>query len=176
MRRPQMKKAREHARDLISRYNIAQPPVPIEKISKYLGLNVKYSKLDEEISGMIYFRNGITIVWINSLHHPNRQRFTLAHECAHYVLHRERILDAVHIDKRYEGLLRSDISSRGVDPIEIEANQFAAELLVPENILIGQLEGLIDDIEDDLFVSRLAKKFKVSSQMMSNRLANVRTH
>jgi Zn-dependent peptidase ImmA (M78 family) len=85
-------------------------------------------------------------------------------------------LDAVHIDKRYEGLLRSDISSRGVDPIEIEANQFAAELLVPENILIGQLEGLIDDIEDDLFVSRLAKKFKVSSQMMSNRLANVRTH
>ena len=176
MRRPQIKKARDRAKDLILRYHITRPAIPVEVIAKELGLTVRYSNLDAEISGMIYMQNGSTIVGINSSHHPNRQRFTLAHECGHFLLHREHIIGAVHVDKRYPALLRSDISSQGVDAMEIEANQFAAELLVPEDLLIKEIALIENDVEDDNFVSVLTKKFKVSSNMMSNCLANIRVH
>ena len=60
--------------------------------------------------------------------------------------------------------------------MEIEANQFAAELLVPEDLLIKEIALIENDVEDDNFVSVLTKKFKVSSNMMSNCLANIRVH
>jgi Zn-dependent peptidase ImmA (M78 family) len=176
MRRPQIKKARDRAKELISRYHITRPAIPIEDITKALGLSVQYSKLDNEISGMIYINDGVPIIGINVAHHENRQRFTLAHECGHFLLHQEYIFGSVHVDKRYPVLLRSDVSSQGVDPIEIEANQFAAELLVPEEFLIQEIQITVYDIEDDEFILGLARKFKVSSQMMSNCLANIRLH
>lgn len=176
MSRPQIKKARDRARQVITEYRIVQPAIPVEDIATNLGLKVTYSQMDDEISGMIYPKDGKTIVGINSRNSRNRQRFTLAHECGHFLLHREKIVGSIHVDKKYPGLLRSDISSQGVDPIEIEANQFAAELLVPESMLIGEINHAVIDIEDDEFIDRLAKRFKVSKQMMSNCLSNLRTH
>ena len=41
---------------------------------------------------------GVTIV-VNSLHHANRQRFTLAHELGHFELHMTEFGSAVHVDK-----------------------------------------------------------------------------
>lgn len=176
MSRPQIKKARDRARQLISDMQIGEPAVQVEKIVADLGLDVRYSSMDNEISGMIYFEDGRTIVGVNSRHSKNRQRFTLAHECGHYLLHRDKIVGSVHVDKIYPGLLRSDVSARGVDPIEIEANQFAAELLVPEKFLIAEIRHVAFDIEDDTFIDFLCKKFRVSAQMMTNCLSNLRTH
>ncbi|MEM8976500.1 MAG: ImmA/IrrE family metallo-endopeptidase [Pseudomonadota bacterium] len=176
MLRPKIKKSREKAWAILSNIGIAAEPVDVHRVADYLGLHIEYSRLDDEISGMIYFRDGKTIVGINSGHHKNRQRFTIAHECGHYVLHRETVLGSIHVDKRYPGLLRSDLSSKGIDSIEIEANQFAAALLVPESFLIPHLEGSFPDIEDDEYVKLLARRFQVSFQMMSNCLSNLRTH
>jgi Zn-dependent peptidase ImmA (M78 family) len=35
------------------------------------------------------------------MHHPNRQRFTLAHEIAHYVLHRDLVENGIVDDTMY---------------------------------------------------------------------------
>ena len=61
-----------------------------------------------------------------------RQRFTIAHEIGHFLLHTD---EDVHIDEKRPIGRRDDLSSQAVDACEIEANQFAAELLMPESLV-----------------------------------------
>ena len=61
----------------------------------------------------------------------------------------------------------------GWDRKEIQANQFAAELLVPQRFLIQELRGRIVDVEDEDLVSELAGKFQVSRQMMTFRIGEL---
>ena len=148
-------------------------PVPIEKIAKNLGAVVRYSPLDAELSGMIYIKDGVPIIGVNALNHVNRQRFTIAHECGHLELHRDLLTAAVHVDKEFAVpalLNRDQQSALGTEPIEIQANRFAAALLVPYGLLERQLEGAQADIDDDSPTENLARKFRVSKQMMDFRL------
>jgi Zn-dependent peptidase ImmA (M78 family) len=69
--------------DLLTKAGIHSLPVPVDKIAKCLGAEVRFSPLDDELSGMIYINEGTPIIGVNSLHHPNRQRFTIAHEIGH---------------------------------------------------------------------------------------------
>ena len=80
-----------------------------------------------------------------------------------------------HVDRDYRVNFRSKQSSLAIDVNEIEANFFAASLLMPEQFLIN--EKAIEVLDSDKGVKRLAAKFKVSRHAMSLRLANVfRTH
>src|SRR6266702_2240112 len=116
------------------------PPVPIERIIKSKNIVLQYAPLEEELSGMAYIKDGIGIIGVNALHHPNRQRFSAAHELAHHKLHEQEIRKAVHVDKGFRVLLRDDVSSQGIDPLEIEANAFAAELLMPQEFMKSALD------------------------------------
>jgi len=158
--------ARERARSLVSHVEIA--PVPVERIIKGLGIRIEYAPLDGELSGLAYIRQGVSIIGVNSLHAASRQRFTLAHELAHIQLHRSELEAAVHVDK---GSLRRDsISSEGIDPLEVEANAFASEFLMPQHMLETMLEGRIVDLEDDETIANLARRFRVSEAAMRYRL------
>jgi Zn-dependent peptidase ImmA (M78 family) len=65
-------------------------------------------------------------------------------------------------------------SSRGEDDEEREANLFAAELLMPAALLKEELRGKnFDLLGNDDFLERLAKKYKVSVQALTFRLANL---
>ena len=82
------------------------------------------------------------------------------------------------IDPFYSGIdiscrvnFRSDESSLAVDIEEIEANFFAACLLMPKQFLIAL--DAIEALDSDQAVERLATAFKVSRHAMSLRLANV---
>lgn len=87
-----------------------------------------------------------------------RQRFTIAHELGHFALgHGTRPRDTPAV-----------FSSRVSDPLEREANQFAAELLMPEGavkqiVQSGQFSSL----------DEVAAVFDVSKVAMSYRLANL---
>ena len=167
-RRAERKKARLEAQALLDQHAIKGVPVPVERIAKSLGIRVEYAPLDDELSGLAYIRDDVPIIGINALHAPNRQRFTLAHELAHVQLHRPELERAVHVDR---GSLRRDaLAAEGVDPIEIEANTFAAELLMPTPLLISALERHPVDLEDDNAVAALAKRFRVSDAAMRYRL------
>jgi Zn-dependent peptidase ImmA (M78 family) len=164
-------KARKAAESLLLQNGVKGPPVPIERIAKSLSVRVEYAPLDDELSGLAHIRDGVRVVGINRLHARNRQRFTLAHELGHVCLHGPELERAVHVDR---GSLRRDaLAAAGVDPIEIESNAFAAELLMPIDFLVTALEGRSVDLEDDTAVKELAKRFRVSDAAMRYRLVSL---
>jgi Zn-dependent peptidase ImmA (M78 family) len=170
-RRPDKSRARKEAKALLEEFGVESAPVPVERIAKSLRVRVDYAPLDGELSGLAYIREGTAIIGINTLHAPNRQRFTLAHELAHVRLHRPALEQAVHVDR---GSLRRDgLAAAGVDATEIEANTFAVELLMPESLLKAAFEGQSVDLEDDDAVAALAKRFKVSEAAMRFRLGTL---
>lgn len=159
------------ARQVLEKLAIKTAPVPVDKIAKALGAVVRFSPLDEELSGMVFIKDGVPVIGVNSLHHPNRQRFTIAHEIGHLVMHRELISESVHVDKQFRVLMRDSNSATGSEAIEIQANQFAAELLIPSTML-DLTKMTAADIDDDAPLDALAKKFRVSKQMLEYRIRN----
>lgn len=166
-------KIRRLVKALLEEHNVRAPPVPVEKIAKSLGAWVRHSPLDDELSGMIYIKGSTPIIGVNSLHHPNRQRFTIAHEIAHLRLHKDSIIDQVHVDRRFPVLRRDANSTTGTELMEIEANQFAAELLMPSALLIKSLKKKGFDIDDEEPLKDLAEKFRVSKQALEFRVRNI---
>ncbi|MDF3217904.1 MULTISPECIES: ImmA/IrrE family metallo-endopeptidase [Mesorhizobium] len=163
--------ARAAARKLLQDFGVAMPPVPIERIIKSRKIVLQYAPLEEDLSGMAYIKDGVSIIGINALHHPNRQRFSAAHELAHHVLHDQEIRQAVHVDKGIRVLFRDDVASLGTEPMEIEANAFASELLIPGPLLAAAVEGGGIDLEDEAAIEALARRFRVSPAAMRFRLS-----
>src|ERR1700719_342733 len=149
---------------VLDRLAIKSPPAPVEKIAKALGAQVRFALFDNELSGMVYVKDGLPIIGVNALHHPNRQRFTIAHELGHLQLHPEFITATVHVDKQFaESVLKRDTSSAsGTERLEVEANQFAAALLMPGFVLDKLLEQSPIDIEDGSAIEVWARDFVVS--------------
>ena len=108
---------------------------------------------------------------MNKAHALTRRRFTIAHECAHALLHEGR---EVRYDTDFRVDFRSGMSALGVDVEEMEANFFAACILMPRRFL--EADPLISelDVEDAApTVKALAARYKVSTQAMSIRLGNL---
>lgn len=161
----------EHAAEnLLMRLRIVAAPVPIKEIAVAEGCNVKATVLADDLSGMAFVKDGQKFIVYNATHHPNRQRFTIAHELAHHVLHAKMLSASVHVDK---GVLRRDsLSSGGTDEIEISANAFAACILMPVKLIRAEFPRSID-LENDEVVRRLAQKFGVSTVALTNRILNL---
>ena len=160
-------------RKLLKEHKVTAAPVPVEKIATTLGAQVRYSEFDDELSGMIYIKGSRPIIGVNSLHPENRQRFTIAHELAHLVLHRRLIEDYVHVDKRFPVLMRDASSATGTQRMEMEANHFAAELLMPVFLLSSMLKKNGFDIDDKEPLEKLSRKFRVSKQALDYRISNL---
>ena len=165
----------DRASKLLAKLGIQEIPVPVERIAKSLGARVRFSPFDDELSGFVFIKNGVPIIGVNSLHHPNRQRFTIAHEIAHLQLHPDYITSEVHVDKQFaESVLKRDTSSAtGNERLEVEANQFAAALLMPANILNELLEASPIDIEDESSIEEWANEFVVSKAALQYRIRNL---
>jgi Zn-dependent peptidase ImmA (M78 family) len=163
------------AQKLLANLGFREIPVPVDRIARSLGARLRYSPLDEELSGFVFIKDGVPIIGVNSLHHPNRQRFTIAHEIGHLQLHREFISTTVHVDKQFaESVLKRDTSSgSGTERLEVEANQFAAALLIPGSILDELLERSPIDIEDGSAMEIWAKDFVVSRAALQYRIRNL---
>lgn len=155
---------------LLQEQKVQRPPVPVEAIARSIGAEIRYSPFEGDISGMVYRDKDRTVIGVNSLHHPHRQRFTIAHEIGHLLLHKGT---EVHVDKTFRVNLRDDLSSQAVDKDEIEANRFAAELLIPKHMLLEDLKGREFDFESEENIRGLAAKYRVSTQAVTFRLINL---
>ena len=175
MQKPHHETPEAEAQKLLNELGITTFPVPLEKIARHLGAQLRFSPLDEELSGMVFVKDGVPIIGINSLHHPNRQRFTIAHEIAHLCLHRDHITNNVHVDKDFPvSVLRRDaMAAEGTERLEIQANQFAAALLMPRKLLAQMMAAAQTDIEDEPPLEEWAKKFKVSKATLEFRIRNL---
>lgn len=83
------------------------------------------------------------------------------------------ISQAVHVDKQFPVLMRDAVSATATDIVEIQANQFAAELLMPADLLEQELAKKPFDIDDERPLEELAKKFRVSKQALEYRIRNL---
>jgi Zn-dependent peptidase ImmA (M78 family) len=118
--------------------------------------------------------DGSGVIGVNSEHPKTRQRFTIAHEIGHLLLHGE---EEFHIDEKAPLALRDEVSSQAIDPREIEANQFAAELLMPDTLVrasVGALIAAEANITAEDAIERLAREYRVSPLAMTHRLSNLR--
>lgn len=169
------KMIRRIVEELLDRYQIKEPPVDVEKICEKHGLSVLRKDV-ESISGFIVRNDGKTVIGVNSSNVQVRQRFTIAHELGHYLLHSPNT-DDVHIDSGFEVRFRDELSSQGTDRSEQEANFFAAELLMPQKFLESDLKniGNLDLVDGEFLESleNLAQKYTVSRQSLLFRLTNL---
>lgn len=144
------------------------PPVPVEAMVRARGIEIHEGVLDDDISGLLVRAGDGTTIGVNAGHALTRRRFTIAHEFGHFLLH-EGISE--HVDHGYRVNFRDQESALARDVEEIEANFFAASLLMPKGILDAC--GAVDALDSDSAVRDLAQRFLVSQHAMSLRLANV---
>ncbi len=156
----------EHAVDLLREHDVNEAPVDVFDIIRERSIGLSFEEMEDDHSGLLLVENGTAQIAINRSHHCHRQRFSAAHELGHYVLHTEG-RDRLFVDTSYR---RSAASSTGTDVIEIEANRFAAALLMPR-FIVTRFAG--DMPLTDIDINHLAMKFLVSEQAMTLRLVRL---
>jgi Zn-dependent peptidase ImmA (M78 family) len=145
-------------------------PIPVGRIARNLGATLRYEPFDGDISGVVFRDDENIVVGVNSLHHPNRQRFTIAHEIGHILFHKGK---EVHIDRPIRVNLRDGVSSQATNTEEIEANRFASTLLLPRHLLFPDLQRQSIELDDEEQLRRLAARYKVSLQALAIRFQNI---
>lgn len=221
---------------LLQEGGIRIAPVPVDRLARRLGAQLRFEPSRAELVGLLWRDGGQVILGVNTLLPRTRQRFTIAHELGHLLLHPG---DGLHIDRDFQ-TRTSASAAPDVQPVDIrdltpgessplltldleamlhgttgalaalyagrdgafvppffsgqetaappmppiqgtvtsdlrdqEANQFAAELLLPADLLRADMprDGL--DFEEDDGVRRLAERYQVSLQLLLRRLAEL---
>lgn len=151
---------------LLKEHGVVEPPVDVYGLIKQQGIRLYFEEMDDDDSGLLLVENGVASIAINKEHHPNRQRFTAAHELGHYMLH-SKGQDRLFVDRAYR---RNVNSSKGLDSAEIEANSFAGNLLMPRALVKAHANA---ESISDLDICLLALQFEVSEHAMTLRLAKL---
>lgn len=112
-------------------------PVNLTALARDLGATVSTVPLANEISGAIRRRAGGGYeIFVNSRHSPTRQRFTIAHELGHLIHHRHKLGDGTNDTRLYRAAPEAELyNDRIQEREEVEANRFAAGLLMPEDLV-----------------------------------------
>jgi Zn-dependent peptidase ImmA (M78 family) len=164
----------EKVADLLSKHGVGEAPVRVDLLARAEGLQIVEAAFDGDVSGALVRSAGVAGIAVNAKQHPNRRRFTIAHELAHYLLAHTT---EDHLDWQFSILRRDEKSSEASDAKEIEANAFAANLLMPKEFLKGDLKRYINfrgELElDDAAIQTLARKYMVSEMAMTFRLVNL---
>ncbi len=159
--KPQIATARKRARKVIEEMAVQNPPIRISSVCNHLKngkgmcLDVIAFDFGKNTDGQVAETDEGSLIGYNDTRHVHRKRFTVAHEIGHLLLgHTSKHAD--HVIDVYEGI--------GKDPREIEANQFAAELLMP----LAMLKEKIKDGARN--VKQLADAFWVSEEAMLRKI------
>ena len=156
--------------ELCKKYNpTVLAPFPYERIFREKSdLELHSLVLDEEISGSINLDDKTSKykILINNLKPTTRQYFTISHELGHYFFHQKILLKEkvlIDGDKFLDKPMLFRSNTLVMAAVEFEANQFAANLLMPEDSIKQAWESLGN-------VYELANIFKVSVSTISIRL------
>jgi Zn-dependent peptidase ImmA (M78 family) len=166
------RRTEEAAAKVLHSYGITAPPAPVEELAKRLGVTVVEERLESSVSGMLYREDdGLAVIAVNASHAPVRRRFSIAHEIGHFQLHPGRPVIVDHL-VRGRVNMRDERSSLATSREEIEANGFAAALLMPAEWISADVEGRLGQSAARL-IDDLAKRYDVSTQAMELRLINL---
>lgn len=126
-------------------------PLDIYALCETLGVTIIEVDLPDNSSGSLKQENGQWICRVNKKHHATRKRFTVAHELGHFLLHKDDRIQFEDVE-----LYRTDHEYSPEDKkMEEEANRFASEILMPEDVFKSAiLQGKS--------LAEIAKEFAVS--------------
>lgn len=129
------------------------PPIDIEYLAKCLGFQVvRIYAVGDECSGIVSPKH--KLIGVNGNHHPHRQRFTIAHEVGHILLHHPA---------------EQQCTVREVAAFNREADMFASELLVPSFFLAS----VACRFHSERTIARL---FDVSDNVMLLKIGRIRSN
>ena len=135
-------------------------PLNVAAVAEKVGIRIEYISLENDLSGILYKdeEDDSWVMQVNEDHHPNRRRYTIAHELGHFCLHR-------HLRRRFE----DKIFFRGgeANKPEWQANDFAGAILMPEDKFREMVRSGVSKVEV------LAKEFKVSTLALRIRAKNL---
>jgi Zn-dependent peptidase ImmA (M78 family) len=127
-------------------------------VAALYGIKVDEDCFDNnELSGVLDLTGDVATITINSKHNQERQRFTIAHEIGHYLLHYRST------DKGFLDTTLYTFQDKITNKIEAEASRFAAALLMSSDVIQDELTQ-VSDLYD------LANRFKVFPAAMQIRL------
>lgn len=140
--------------------------LPVDAVGLIEALGIVYIEepMDAGSSGRIDYNDPFCTITVNSGESPQRRRFTAAHELGHYILHRDLLDGRGHLDRLFVDGGNSNPSAPISPSHEVQANKFAAQLLMPSSTLRDRY----DAVEDN--VSELAMLCDVSLSAMKVRL------
>lgn len=161
------------AHDVLESYDICELPVDPISIAHKLGVKVFERSFNpfngDTVSGAIRKdeENNISI-FVNKSDSYERQRFTIAHELGHYFMHLQDSKDFEKVDMHRATGYTTHM------PQEVDANNFAAALLMDKNTLIEKF-NLVKSLKfsDYRCIEYLSNMFGVSKSAMQYRLMNL---
>lgn len=163
------------ASGLLDRLKIADTPIPIKRIIRELDIKLSSFDLGNDVSGVLVIEDDSARIGYNPSEPIVRQRFTLAHELGHYLLHSGQKQNNLFVDN-----IKVMFRRQGSTPKELrqekQANAFAAALLMPKSLVQQEYEKLSareKQLTDDNIVKKLSSVFKVSEIAMTYRLMNL---
>jgi len=162
-----MKYIEEKTEQLLKSLNAMKLPIDPKKCAESYSVVVNGVKMNDNVSGLFMTKDSVSYIMYNLDEVKQRQRFTIAHEFGHFILHKDVKL---FIDKSQKTLYRNSASTTGESLKEREANAFAASLLMPKALIE---EEITNSPKNTDVVDYLAEKFDVSPLAMSIRLSNL---
>lgn len=148
----------ERTNSLLQQIAAGRFPVPVVEIATRLGIQVLTNpNYPNDGSGHIEIdQNGNATIIVNEKQSPVRKRFTIAHEIAHFQYDMDYLREHGSIDRD------GDAADPTYRARERRANDFAAQLLMPEAAFIEQWIALrsIDKTADYFSVSKDAARYR----------------
>jgi len=145
---------------------LSEYPVKLGHLAKELGVAIRISSLGTGISGAISREGNQYVIKVNRNEARERQRFTIGHELAHFLLHR------TIIDSSPDGITDTVLYRSGApERIEYEANRLAADIVMPMRLIEKELQENFGGVVTDATIEGLASQFEVSKAAMEIRLS-----
>jgi Zn-dependent peptidase ImmA (M78 family) len=168
--------ARRRAEQLLADLKVSAIPIDVRLVAKALDMKIVEAPIGPGVSGMLVTNDTAALVCVNKKDGKARQRFSIAHEIAHhYLKHQFEPGEHVHVDRGNFISWRGPRAAEGVDVKEIEANQFAAALLMPSKAVRAAVKTTCSNGPVlDWHVAALARRFDVSEQAMTIRLTHLK--
>lgn len=150
-------RAKDYARALYKFIDLESPPIRLDPILESLGIDLIEGEIDH-VDGIAFKDQDSKSIIVNRGLDPEQKRFAIAHELGHIVM-------------PHSGAYRICFPAND-HRIELDADRFAAELLMPEPTMIKLWPRYRDNTE--YRVSIMAELFGVSKSAMAARVRQLR--
>jgi hypothetical protein len=139
------------ANHVLLRFGIGKPPIDVSALAFSMGVDVRYVSRSAWDGAVESDADGTARIYVNTDSSPIRQRFTVAHELGHLLLHEPG------------SVFRDNFATDAGGIREIQANRFAFSLLIPSWMAQAYTGAPVTDLARLFGVSTAAMEFRIES-------------